>query len=160
MSDNEILIHGIEFSPSKNIIYISFPKGCTCGCYGGDQRPCEFCESLFYHLPGAGLSHAMAQAVHGTSDEFYNWYYQWMLGAKDQPEVAEIVDSIFKNGNTVFDDRKQEFIEEFRMAYYNYIESEVPMDWIPKWISDLMGIDEKSVKSLISILVTEKNEGM
>jgi len=156
ITEDEIeLMHGVNFSPLKNIIYISFPKGCTCGCYGGDQEPCGFCESLYYHFPSAGLSHAMGQAVCGTPDEFYDWYYQWMLCAKDQPEDEEIVESIFKNDNRVFDDRKQIFIFKFKTTYYDYIESKIPEDWVPRWISDLIRLDETTVKKLIKILIED-----
>lgn len=97
----------------------------------------------------------MSWSIHGTPESFYEWYYQWMLGSIDPQDDNDVAESIIKNDNRVFDDRKQRLIAEFKAAYYDYVESEVPLDWIPRWISDLMGIDEGLVNKLIKILIKE-----
>ena len=155
MTNDKQLIHGVFYNPLENIIYISFPKGCTCGCHGLYHEPCAFCESVAAHFQLAGSYPPMSWSIHGTPESFLDWYYQWMLGSIDPQDDNDVAESIIKNDNRVFDDRKQRLIAEFKAAYYDYVESEVPLDWIPRWISDLMGIDEGLVNKLIKILIKE-----
>jgi hypothetical protein len=159
MTENEIeIIRGVFYSPEKDIISISFPKGCSHGCYCCDCGPCAFCDSLASHFASVGTPRAMGYTVKGSDEEFFGWYYQWMLGANAFPTDEEVAESILKNDNTVFEDSKAEFLEEFKKAYLEYkkFEDGLPQDWLPSLLSDLMGIKAESVKKLAKKLFEEE----